>query len=233
MTSLLPGCTVKKPIATTCVVQAAMAVICALQLFSAQAARAHPHVTVEANLEIIRNTEGAVTELRHVWRFDELFSSTVLLDYDTNANGALESEELLAVSDTVTQSVGEQDYFTEVRLGTQTVEFSAPQKILVDYVDGQVLMFFALGFSKPVAMTSGPLKVSVSDPTYYVGMEIADETAVQVTGAGAACGVEIARPDFDKLMSQNPAAMTEQFFNDPKNDGLGDEWLTWITLTCK
>lgn len=200
-------------------------------LFAAPAC-AHPHVTVEANLEIVRNAAGEVTELRHVWRFDELFSSTVLLDYDKNANNALEPDELAEVSKTVTLSLSEQDFYTQVRLGSENVGFVPPEKIMVDYVDGQVLMFFSAGFAAPVKTVSGPFKVSVSDPTYYVAMEIADEAAVQVSGQGAACKVEISVPDFDKLMSQNQATLTEQYFNDPKNDGLGDDWLTWVTLTC-
>lgn len=194
---------------------------------------AHPHVTVEANLEIMRDDAGNVIELRHVWRFDELFSTTVLLDFDANGNNVLEPDELAKVSETVSLSMAEQDYFTEVRVGPETVAFKPPERVMVDYVDGQVLMFFSLGFDEPLAFTSEPFKVSVSDPTYYVAMEIVDESAVQVTGKGSACGVEIARPDFDKLMSQNQTTLTEQFFNDPKNDGLGDEWLTWITLKCR
>ena len=194
---------------------------------------AHPHVTVEANLEIVRNVAGEVIELRHVWRFDELFSSTVLLDYDKNANNALEPDELAEVSKTVTLSLSEQDYYTQVRLGSEDVDFVPPEKIMVDYVDGQVLMFFSAGFAAPVKTSGEPFKVSVSDPTYYVAMEISDEAAVQVSGQGAACKVVISVPDFDKLMSQNQATLTEQYFNDPKNDGLGDDWLTWVTLTCK
>ncbi len=209
-------------------------VLClAATMAPASAAFAHPHVMVEANLEILRDESGNVTELRHVWRFDELFSTTVLLDFDANANNVLEPAELASVSETVTQSIAEQDFFTEVRVGDQTIDFKPPQKVMVDFVDGQVLMFFSLGFEKPLASTAAAFKVSVSDPTYYVAMEIADESAVQVTGKGAACGVEIARPDFDQLMSQNQETLTEQFFNDPKNDGLGDEWLTWITLKCQ
>ena len=72
---------------------------------------------VDANLEIVRNGAGEVTELRNVWRFDELFSTTVVMDYDANGNNVLEPEELAEVSKTVTKSISEEEFFTEVRLG--------------------------------------------------------------------------------------------------------------------
>lgn len=206
--------------------------VCAAALGSSDA-QAHPHVFVEANLEIIRDGSGAVTELRHVWRFDELFSSTVLLDFDTNADGQLQPSELDVVSEVVTTTIGESDFFTEVRLDGQSVPFVGPEKILVDYADGQVLMFFAATFAAPIAIGSDKFRVSVSDPSYYVAMDFASEAAIQVSGDGAACNVGIARPDFDKLYAQNQTTLTEQFFADPQNASLGDEWMTWIDLTCE
>jgi ABC-type uncharacterized transport system substrate-binding protein len=204
----------------------------AVALLSTGVALAHPHVMVDANLEIVRNGAGEVTELRNVWRFDELFSTTVVMDYDANGNNVLEPEELAEVSKTVTKSISEEDFFTEVRLGKDSVEFVPPAEIMVDYVDGQILMLFAVTFAKPVDTSSGQFRVSIADPTYYVAFELAGEAAVQVSGNGAGCGVDVLVPDYDKLMSQDPASLTEQFFNNPENADLGDDWMTWVNLKC-
>jgi ABC-type uncharacterized transport system substrate-binding protein len=193
---------------------------------------AHPHVFVEANLEIMRNENGAVYEMRHVWRFDALFSSTVLLDFDANGDGQLDSAELDTVSTMVTESIGENNFFTEIRMGMNRIDFTGPEKILVDLIDGQILMFFAEIFEDPVEINNRVFRVSVSDPTYYVAMEIGGEAAVQITGNGADCNVKIERPDFDRLLATNQSTLTEQFFNDPENATLGDEWMTWINLAC-
>ncbi|MGI9402520.1 MAG: DUF1007 family protein [Rhizobiaceae bacterium] len=195
-------------------------------------ASAHPHVFVEANLEVLRNKDGAVTELRHVWRFDELFSSTVLLDFDANGDGKLDASELDEVSKVVTESIGESDFFTEVRHGSSKLSFIPADAILVDFTDNQALMFFALKFEKPIEIgDSKDFRISVSDPSYYVSMDILDESAIQITGDGTACDVSITRPDFDLLMASG-ATLTEQFFADPQNAVLGDDWRTWIGLEC-
>ena len=194
-------------------------------------ALAHPHVMVEANLEILRDKNGAVTELRHVWRYDELFSSSVLLDFDANADGQLDATELDEVSKIVTESIGENGFFTDVRLAGKPVAFTGPEVILVDYVEDQVLMFFAVTFDTPVLLGKD-FKVSVSDPTYYVAIDMPDETAISITGGGPACNTRISRPDFDKLLADNKA-QGEQFFTDLQNAALGDDWKTWISFQCE
>jgi ABC-type uncharacterized transport system substrate-binding protein len=49
------------------------------QAFSATRDRryAHPHVFADARLEVDVAPDGHVEVMRHVWRFDEVFSSTV------------------------------------------------------------------------------------------------------------------------------------------------------------
>ncbi len=201
-------------------------------VMSCATAFAHPHVFVEANLEILRNDDGGVTELRHVWRFDEIFSATVLLDFDTNADGNLDSTELDEVSKIVTESIGESGFFTEVRKDGRTVPFVPTEAIMVDFIDNQAIMFFALTFDEPIdVLNKDNFKISVSDPSYYVAMEIADETAIQITGEGTACDVTITRPDFDLLLS-SATTLTEEFFANPENSDLGDDWKTWIGLEC-
>ena len=200
---------------------------------AAGSALAHPHVFVEANVEMLRDDQGSVTEIRHVWRFDEMFSSTVLLDFDANGDGKLDVGELDEVSKTVTDSIGEYDFYTAIRYDTLKQDFIPPEKIIVDYADGQILMLFALKMNKPLPVAGHSLRVAVSDPTYFVAVELADESAIQVAGKDAAkCKAGIQRPDFDKLYAQNSQTLTEQFFNNPNNAALGDEWLTWVTVQC-
>ena len=56
----------------------------------------------------------------HVWRFDDLFSSTVLMEFDKNSDLKLDDAELEDVSKTVYDSLAEYNYFqlvTERRQG--------------------------------------------------------------------------------------------------------------------
>jgi len=75
------------------------------------AAFAHPHVFIEARLEVVAGADGNIQELRNVWRFDEVFSSSVLMDFDKNTNLKLDPDELTQVGDTVRDSLVDYDYY--------------------------------------------------------------------------------------------------------------------------
>src|SRR5690606_40211105 len=83
----------------------------ALLLASMPAALSHPHVFAEANLEVAVAANGSVEALRHVWRFDDLFSSTVLLEFDKNSDLTLDHDELEEVGKVIHESLAEFDYF--------------------------------------------------------------------------------------------------------------------------
>ena len=92
-------------------------------------ALAHPHVFAEARLEVITSQNGQVEELRHVWRFDELFSSSVLLDFDANANLKLDPEEKRTIGNVVKESLAEFDYYTSLQHRNAEVGILPPDEI--------------------------------------------------------------------------------------------------------
>lgn len=105
---------------------------------------AHPHIFAEARLEVASDDKGEVSELRNVWRFDELFSASVVLDFDKNSNATLDPDELAEVGQTVLESLSEYNYYTTALENGKSIKVSKPEHITVDYKDGQLLMIFAV-----------------------------------------------------------------------------------------
>ncbi len=114
---------------------------------------AHPHIFAEARLEIVSDDAGnQVQELRNVWRFDDMFSASVVMDFDKNSNGKLDPDELTEVGKTVKESLGEYDYYTTITDNGKTIKVTPPDIIHVDYKDGQLLMFFVVKPSEPMPL---------------------------------------------------------------------------------
>ncbi len=80
---------------------------------------------MEARLEVVAGDDGNIKELRNVWRFDEVFSSTVLLDFDKNKNLKLDPEELKAVGKTVKESLADFDYYTNITQNGKKIDICA------------------------------------------------------------------------------------------------------------
>ncbi|MBD9373582.1 DUF1007 family protein [Rhizobium sp. ARZ01] len=196
------------------------------------AAFAHPHIFAEARLEVVAGDDGTIVELRNVWRFDEMFSSSVVLDFDNNSNLKLDADELAEVGQTVLESLEEYSYYTSITGDGKTIKVAKPDAINVDYQDGQLLMFFKVkpGESLPL---KGKLTFGVYDPTMYAAMDFAtDGDLVLVGDKFAACKHQVVRPDPDEVLAQNQGTLTEAFWNDPAGTDMTKLFATRLEVTC-
>ena len=191
--------------------------------------RAHPHVFVTASMKLERNDKGEFTVLHQSWKFDELFSATVMLDFDASGDGSLDAAELVNVGNTIKENITEYDFFTTTRLGSAVATIFAPDTMTATFDENNILTLrHSMRFEKPVAATQQPLRISVSDPSFYVAFDMVEP---DITMTGSACPVKITVPDFDSLLS-NPTTLTEAFFNNPDNIDLGDEYYSWVDIQC-
>lgn len=197
-----------------------------------QTASAHPHVFAESRLEIETSKDGMITELRHVWRFDEIFSASVVLDFDENNDLELDDGELVKIGEIVRQSLAEYDYYTNVSVDGKDFAMSAPDVLNADYADGQLLLFFAMQPEKPLEL-KGKISAGVYDPTLYAAMEFINDEDLIVTGPSAdKCQRSIVRPDADEVIAQNQTSLTDAFYSDEDNNDLSKLFATRIELTC-
>ncbi|EDQ34503.1 ABC-type uncharacterized transport system, periplasmic component [Hoeflea phototrophica DFL-43] len=196
-------------------------------------AAAHPHIFAEARLEVETSANGQIAELRHVWRFDEVFSSSVMLDFDRNGNFELDREELASISEVVTDSLKDFDYYTSLTVNGGDMDIELPEAIKVAFQDGQLLMFFAVLPKQPLPM-SGTIAIGVFDPTMYAALDFMTDDDMVVTGAGAKkCASQVVRPDPDEVIAQNQGSLTEAFFNEPTGNDLSKLFATRLELDCK
>jgi ABC-type uncharacterized transport system substrate-binding protein len=198
--------------------------------FHAAVAYAHPHVFAEARLELLINPDGTVKSLRHVWRFDDFFSSTVLVQFDMNKDLKLEKSELEAVGKTVHDSLAEYDYFQLVTQDGKDVAMQAPDHLIADFQDNRLLILFESHPKLPLKLT-GRTDFGVYDPTFYTAIEFHNDADIVVEGLPANCTKKVIRPDPDEAIAQNKNTLTDAFFNDSTD--LSKIFATKLELTCR
>ncbi|WP_411196309.1 DUF1007 family protein [Rhizobium sp.] len=204
----------------------------ALLSLAPAAAFAHPHIFVEARLEVVADKDGSVEELRNVWRFDEVFSSSVVMDFDKNTDLKLEPNELAEVGKTVKQSLAEYDYYMNLTINGKNITVQKPDIIHVDYKDGQLLMFFAVKPAEKMPL-KGRLTFGVYDPSLYTSIDFPTDSELSLVGDGfKACKHQAVRPDADQVISQNKQSLTDAFFNDPTGTNMSKLFATRLEVTC-
>ena len=193
---------------------------------------AHPHIFIDAKFEVVAAPDGSISELRNVWRFDEVFSSSVVMDFDKNTDLKLEPNELAEVGKTVRDSLADYDYYMNLTINGKNITVQKPDIIHVDYKEGQLLMFFAV---KPVEKMplKGKLTFGVYDPTLYTSIDFPTDNELATVGDGfKACKHAVVRPDADEVISENKQSLTDAFFNDPTGTNMSKLFATRLEVTC-
>jgi ABC-type uncharacterized transport system substrate-binding protein len=154
-------------------------------LLASGGAAAHPHVFVDAHLEIVFDRSGRVTALRHIWQFDRDFSQMATLNLDRNNDGKLTQDELDPLAQINMDSLKEYDYFTYLLAGGRKLAFAPPQEYFLNFHAERLTLYYTLPLKTPQAIYSG--KFEVYDPEYFVAFTFDPKTAVKLDGAPAGC----------------------------------------------
>lgn len=211
--------------------QAVFAAFAAGCVLAPVGAFAHPHVFAEASLEIAVDAGGNVEALRHVWRFDDLFSSTVMIEFDANADLELDTGELEAVGKVIHESLAEFGYFQFVTVDGRDVEMLPPEAIIADFQDNQLIILFESRPAAPLKL-AGTSRFGVYDPTFYTAIDFHDDSSLTVTGLPGGCGSAVVRPDPDEALAMNQQSLTDAFFDDPSSNDMSKIFATRLELTC-
>ena len=203
--------------------------VLALYLNGSQAT-AHPHVQVLASASLVFSGTGQVIGIQHHWQFDEAYSAFAVQGLDTNKDGKISREELADLAKENTESLGEFDYFTKLKVDGKKLEFGSPVDYWLDYDKGMLTLHFTLPLQTPAKLTrtSG---IELYDPTYFVAFVFREgDQAFSLKAAPAGCVTTITRPKTDIQTSQN---LNESFFNALSAKGdFGAQYANRVLVVC-
>lgn len=195
-------------------------------------ASVHPHVFAEARLDVVLGPDRQTVEaLRHLWRFDDLFSSTVLMEFDANADLGLDDAELQEVANTIHASLADFNYFQLVTVDGKDVKMKPPAAIMANFENNQLIILFESEPETPMQL-AGDIRLGVYDPTFYTAIDFAEDANMAVEGLPSTCTRTVVRPDPDTALAENQQTLTEAFFNDPAGTDMSKIFATKLELRC-
>lgn len=196
-------------------------------------AGAHPHVFADARLELTLAKDGTVEKLSHVWRFDDVFSSTVLMEFDKNGDLILDQSELDTLSQTINASLHGFNYFQTILDNGADVKMNDPHQLRADFIDNQLLIMFETKPAQHLNIQSGHIiSFGIYDPTFYTAIDFLKDDDLHVEGLPHNCKSKVVRPDPDEALAQNQASLTDAFFNDPMGTNMSKIFATRLELHC-
>lgn len=133
---------------------------------------------VDHTIAVLVGAEG-LEGLQFAWTFDEMFSSMVVLTFDTDKDKRFSAAESRAIEQKHFANLKDFDYFVQLRVNDRPVPVTAFKGFEARLVNGRVIYVFTI----PVTAAEGSLEVAVEDPTYYSAFALNQRSPVQVQSA--------------------------------------------------
>jgi len=167
-------------------------------------ARAHPHVWVTMQSELIYAPDGSVTGGRHAWTFDDMFSVCATQGIEGKKKGQFTREELAPLAEVNVTSLKEYDFFTYAKANGKPLEFNEPAAgyyLEFDVKETVLTLYFTLPLKAPVKAKD--LTVEVYDREFFVDFSFAEKDPVKLVGAPAQCKASVLNPQqMDAALAQ-------------------------------
>jgi ABC-type uncharacterized transport system substrate-binding protein len=166
----------------------------ALFLLLPAPALAHPHVLVDVHA-LVEFKDGKIVSLFMGWKFDSVFSASLLKDFDKNGDNRLDPAEMKDLEREAFRDTKPQAHFTYARIGTAPVEWKDATDFKVIGVKDSLLYAFRLPLPRPVDPRREAFSFTTYEETFYIDMDFPSDNAVTLNGEGSAgCKATIA-PD--------------------------------------
>jgi ABC-type uncharacterized transport system substrate-binding protein len=175
-------------------------------LLASQAARAHPHIFVDAGLTLIMDAAGEVTAVEVTWRYDELYSMLLAEDYGLDPDFDLvltEAEVAATLGFDLNWSDGFEGGLVIAQEG-RDITLGAPEPVSLRMTGtGQIETTHRRAVTGTGAGT-GAVVAQIYDPEFYVAFEMI--LPVDLSGADG-CEVALVRADLDAAYAGLEAAL--------------------------
>ena len=135
-----------------------------------------------------------MSEIRHRWTFDELFSTYASQGLDTDGDGEYSREELQPLAQVNVESLSEFEFFTFAGVEEANVAFMPPKDYWLDFDGKQLTLNYTLPLDLPFDPKGNGLIVEIYDPEFFVDFALADGHPVRLVDAPDSCRLKVDKP---------------------------------------
>ena len=146
---------------------------------------AHPHTFIDI-YPTINFTDGSTKKINFIWKIDEMTSTMLIMDVDTDGNGKISSRENRFIRDNYFTVFEDFDYYTHIKKNGKKISFPKVKNFQATIENHRVCYSFDIEGDFKVTNTI----IEFGDSDFYVAMVLKDKF-IKVNGANAtATGVD-------------------------------------------
>lgn len=165
-----------------------LALVC---LLAPHAAQAHPHVLIDAHMVVLFD-KGLIRTLQMGWKFDPVYSGSLVGDFDTNKDGQLSPAEMAAIEKEAFHDTQALRYLTHAKVDGRMVDWPKATDFKVMALKDSLVYAFKLTLPAPVNPRQQAFQIAAYEESFYIDIDIPNDVAVKLVGDGSeGCAVTI------------------------------------------
>lgn len=155
------------------------------------AAYGHPHIFIEASITFVFENDG-LKGVRVVWLFDEMFSASIIMDFDANKNRVFEIQEINAVRLGAFSNLANFGYFLHAEIGGVKIPVKSVTDFSAGIIGGRLSYTFFVPLRVDAADGGNSACVACFDDTYFCDIRYVKKDPVRLENeAGFVCFWEL------------------------------------------
>jgi ABC-type uncharacterized transport system substrate-binding protein len=140
---------------------------------------AHPHVFIESSFIFVFNSTG-LSGIQVKWILDEMFSSTIMMDYDRNRNNFFEESEIKAVEQGAFANLRNYNYFLHIQCDYVNNSVSYVTNFKAEITNNRVVYYFFVPLGIKAKAAGSLISVGCYDQTYFCDISYAKGAPVRL-----------------------------------------------------
>ncbi|MGB5868511.1 MAG: DUF1007 family protein [Arcobacteraceae bacterium] len=146
-------------------------------LFIINTLYAHPHTFIEIYPKITVK-DKIITNIQFKWQLDEMTSSMLIMEFDSNANGKIEAEENSYAYENYFLVLQDYNYYTDIKINDKVQFFPKPKNFKATIENNKICYYFDIDVKYDIHKTI----IDFGDTDFFVAMILKKEF-ITVTNA--------------------------------------------------
>ncbi len=142
---------------------------------------AHPHMFIDSEVTAVfeeQQLKGFWIE----WKFDQMFTASIRMDYDRNRDGQFNDQEAGLIEQNAFANLRNYHYFITITRGNESYQVEQVESFDAWLENDRLGYKFFVPFSIPVTGAEEKVKLVIFDDTFFCDIAYVDEKPVSIEG---------------------------------------------------
>lgn len=150
--------------------------------FAGTEARAHPHVWIEMQSDVVFTEDGLIKGVNLEWTFDDAYTQMALDGLDVDGDGLYSQSELAPLTKENIESLKDYEYFTVMRANGEQQKIGPVTDFGQIWSNSKLTLHLQVPLEKPVDPRTQEFVLKVYDPEFFIAIDYAGDDPVDVVG---------------------------------------------------